>query len=225
MRIEVGSLIIDPKLVALRPINVYFVSRYRQAARNGAIFPPPIVEKGTSRVVSGNHRVTMWSQEYGPAHEVEVIEEVFPDEAAVIRRFAEENSRHGNPLTGISQKAIAQTLLEYGDTPEVVAQALNVPVVKIKMMGDLKVLVIGTNRKRELRPIKYGLEHLAGQTLKKNLYDEHRRVDRGTTVRSLAEQVTRHISNGWIDQADHKTMASLTALYEALAVLLAEVAA
>jgi hypothetical protein len=61
-----------------------------QAMRNGAQFPPPIVDE-TNRIISGNHRVTSYCQEYGSEHEIDVIVESFPDEAAVIRKFAEEN--------------------------------------------------------------------------------------------------------------------------------------
>ena len=216
MRVKVSDLIIDEKLLELRPINLYFVSRYRQAVRSGAIFPPPIIEAGTKRVVSGNHRVTTYLDEYGPDHEIEVVSEKFKDEAAVIRRFAEENSKHGNPLSGISQKSIVQALLKYGDTPETVAQVLNIPVKRVELMAGISVIVIGNGRKKEMRPIKHGLEHMVGQSVKVGQYKEHIQADRGLPARTMASQLIRWIENGWINQDDQKTMEIMLNLRDAL---------
>ena len=38
-RVQVGSLVFDDKLVEIRPINTVFVSRYRQAMRQGSEVP------------------------------------------------------------------------------------------------------------------------------------------------------------------------------------------
>ncbi len=215
-RMKISQLEFDPKLIELRPVNPYFVSRYRQSMRSGAQFPPPIIEDGTNRIVSGNHRITAYLQEFDEDYEIDVAVEKFPDEAAVVRRFAEENSSHGNPLNGIQQKAIVQILLKYGDTPESVASALNIPVKKIMNLGKMSVLVIGKGKKKEMRPVKHGLEHLSGQTMKPKLYDQHRKSDRGVPVGALARQLQRHLENDWIDVEDQGTVDALGNLYAAL---------
>lgn len=212
MKCKVGDLVLDQKLLELRPINIYFVSRYRQALRNGAHFPPPLIEKDTLRVVSGNHRVTMYLEEYGPDYMIEVIPEVFPDEAAVIRRFAEENSKHGMPLSGISQKSITQLLLKYGDSAETISQVLNIPVKKVELLAGISVVVIGPNRKKENKPVKHGLEHMIGKTVDRKQYEQHKKVDRGLPVSSLASQIIRWIENDWIDQENSDTMKVLSDL-------------
>lgn len=216
MKKKVKELVIDEKLTELRPVNIYFVSRYRQSLRSGAIFPPVIIEKGTNRVVSGNHRVTMYLQEYGAEHEIEVIEREFKSEADVIRTFAEENSKHGNPLSGYSQKYITQKLLEYGEQPEVIAQVLNIPVQKIKKIGDMNFVVIGKNKKKEYKPIKHGLEHKAGSTVNSKTYEVHKEHDRGVPAKSQADQLCRWIKNDWINIEDEGVMHSLANLYELL---------
>ncbi len=213
---RVGDLVIDEKLTELRPINIYFVSRYRQAIRHGAVFPPMIVEKGSNRVVSGNHRLTTYLEEFGEDHEVEVIEKNFKDEAAVIRCFAEENSKHGNPLSGYSQKYITQKLLEYGDDPETVARVLNIPVKKVQNLGGMNFVVVGQGKKKERKPMKHGLEHKAGSTVKAKVYETHKKHDRGVPAKTQADQLTRWINNGWIDTEDENTINSLWDLYAAL---------
>ena len=210
---RVGDLVIDEKLTELRPVNIYFVSRYRQAARNGAVFPPVIVEKGSNRVVSGNHRVTMYLEEFGQDYEIDVIEKTFKDEAAVIRCFAEENSKHGNPLSGWSQKYITQKLLEHGDEPEAVAKALNIPVQKVQNLGGMNFVVVGPNKKKERKPVKHGLEHKAGSTVKAKVYETHKKHDRGVPARSQADQLSRWIENDWIDMEDQGTADSLWNLH------------
>lgn len=212
---RVSELEFDPKLLELRPVNLYYVSRYRQAMRTGAQFPPPIVDEN-NRIVSGNTRVTAYRQEYGDDHEIEVVVEKFPDEAAVIRRFAEENSRHGNPLSGISQKAIIQTLLKHGDTIETVAATLNIPPNRIKSLGGMSVIVMGRGKKREMRPFKHGLEHMSGQTMQRKQYEEHRQADRGIPAATLARQLQRWIDHGWIDMESQSTLEALDDLYAAL---------
>ncbi len=225
VKVKVGDLIFDPKLLEIRPINLFFTNRYRQAMRTGAQFPPIIVEAETNRIISGNHRVSAYLGEYGDDHMVEAIMETFQDEAAVIRMFAEENSRHGSPLSSISQKAIVHALLSYGDTPETIASALNMPVKKIQMLGELQVLVIGKGKKSEYKPIKHGLEHLSGQKMNAKLYDQHRKADRGIPVAQQAHQLCRWIENGWVDMTDPGTVTALEELYAALGKLVEQQAA
>ena len=213
---KIKNLVMDEKLLELRPVNSYFVSRYRQAMRSGAQFPAPIVEKGTNRIVSGNHRVSAYKEEYGDDHVIEVVAEVFPDEASIIRKFAEENNSHGNPLSGISQKSIIQSLLKHGDTPETVAQVLNIPVKKVKSLGSLSVLVIGKGKKSECRPIKHGLEHMTGRKVQEKQYNEHRQADRGVHASYLARQLNRWLVNEWIDTTDEHTMQALEELQASL---------
>ena len=220
MEVKISDLVIDPKLVEIRSINPYYVSRYRQAMRVGAQFPPIIIEAETNRVVSGNHRVSAYLDEYGGGHVIEAIVETFPDEAAIIRRFAEENTRHGYPLSGISQRAIIHILLKHGDSPETIAPVLNIPVQKVNMLGQMSVLVVGKNKRKEMKPIKHGLEHISGRKVSPKQYEEHRKSDRGVPLVHLARQIQRWIDNGWVDMTDMTTLSVLTDLYESLGKLM-----
>lgn len=222
MKAKIRDLIMDEKLLELRPINLFVVSRYRQSMRTGAIFPPLIIEKGTMRVISGNHRLEAYRGEYSGEREIEVVEETYKNEAEAIRRFAEENSRHGNPLSGIEKKNIIQKLLEHGDSLETVSQVLNMPVKRVEQYAGFNVVVIGKGNKRELKPVKHGLQHIAGMTMKAKEYTTHIQHDRGVPAKSLAQQLTRWIKNGWIDREDVETMDALNDLSQAISTLFGE---
>lgn len=216
-KMRIGDLVFDKNLTEIRPVNMYFVSRYRQAARSGAQFPALIIEKGTKRIVSGNHRATMYLEEYGEDHEVDVIEKAFPDEKDVLREFAKENSKHGNALSGWSMKYITQKLLDLGDTPEDIASVLNIPVQKIKKMGDMFVVVTGDKKKKEHKPVKNGVsKKILGTEIKSSEWEVHKKNDRGISPVKIAEQIMRWIENDWIDWDDEKTLETFKSLLESI---------
>ena len=117
-------------------------------------------------------------------------------------------------------------LKEYGDTKEQTAELLSIPVHKIEKWAGLTVVVIGNGKPGRQRPVpveapvKHGLEHLAGETVKQSDYKNHERRDMGIAVKNMAAMITRHINAGWIDTEDPKTMENLTALHAALEKLL-----
>jgi hypothetical protein len=198
-KVKVGELIVDPKLTELRPINLVFVSRYRQAYRTGAVLPPLIVEEGTNRVVSGNHRLHALLAEYGPDHETTVVSKRFSGELEVLKEFAKENATHGNPMDGITRKRIVAALLDMGAPVEEVSGLFNVPVRSLKKWGEHFVGVVGENGTQRLVPVKRGLNPAPGTTLTEKLYEEHKQKDRGVTAVELADQLLRWLRNGWVE--------------------------
>jgi hypothetical protein len=201
-KMKLGALSMDPKLIELRPINLVFVSRYRQAYRTGAVLPPIIVEEGTNRVVSGNHRLHALLAEYGPDHETVVVSKKFSGELDVLKEFARENATHGNPMDGITRKRIVAALLEMGAPVEEVSGLFNVPVRSLQKWGEHFVGVVGENGTKRLVPVKRGLNPAPGTTITERLYEEHKRRDRGVTAVELADQLLRWLKNGWVESQE-----------------------
>jgi hypothetical protein len=222
-KVKVGELIVDPKLTELRPINLVFVSRYRQAYRTGAVLPPLIVEEGTNRVVSGNHRLQALLAEYGPDKEVAVSCKKFSGELEVLKEFARENAAHGNPMDGITRKRIAAALLDMGAPVEEVSNLFNVPVRSLEKWGEHFVGVVGEDGTQRLVPVKRGLNLAPGITLTERLYEEHKRKDRGVTAFELVDQLLRWLKNGWMEPTDD-VVASLTELRSEIGKLLKKAA-
>ena len=224
-KVKLMDIVIDPT-IQVREVESYTVSKYAQAMRAGAEFPPIILEQGTNRAVCGNHRYYAYKTAFGPEYEIPVEFRTFANEAEIIRLAARDNISHGRQLDTWDQKRIVSRLLALGDTPEQLAELLSLPVRKIEEWGGMTVFVVGRkSRTRHVAPIKHGLEHMAGKTLKAEQYEEHERRDPGVPVKNMAAVITRHIVNGWIDESDERTMSNLKALQEALNVFIKGAAA
>lgn len=219
MKIKMENLVFDEKLLKLRPINSIFVSRYRQAYRSGNDLGKLLVDRKTKRIISGNHRGTALLEEYGPEHVIDVELGDFTTEQAVLERFVKENIAHGNALTGSSRRAIAQELIKEGATPEHIANLFGVAVKRIDDWAGVTVMVIGgKGGKSESLPAKRGIQ--PGTTMNKSEYQTHWKEDRGISVFSQAEQLTRWLENGWIDRNCDRTVVALSDLYNALGTFL-----
>ena len=211
-KVRVGDLKIDAKLTELRPINVMFVSRYRQAYRSEANMPRIIVEAGTDTVVSGNHRVTALLDEYGEDYEVGVEYRKYDSRRELLEDFARENVAHGNPLEGVSRARIAHSLLREGATDEEVASLFNVSVRRITEWCGMTVAVIGgRSKKPKAEIIKRGPD-IVGDTITREQYQTHMKRDRGVTAYSLAHQLSRWLRQGWVKHTDEKSIKALREL-------------
>jgi len=214
-KIAIRDLIERQDVLSIRRPNDVTVSQYRQAMRNGDKFPPIVINE-RNEIVCGYTRTEAYRQEYGEEHKVsaQVIE--FANDAELVKYAVADNSKHGQRLDGISRKRACIELSKRGVTPEEIGKILGVSVQRVEMMGGQVVYVRGSGKKRELRPVKHGLQHIAGTTVSEKEYEQHERADRGVSARQNAQQLIRWIDNGWIDQTDEKTMAALDQLHAAL---------
>ena len=222
MKINLEEIKLDQRLLKLRPINLAVVSNYRQSYRAGNKFPMPIIEKGTNIAVSGNHRVSAMIEEYGEGQEIGVIVKEYENRAELLKEFAKENSAHGMQLAGYSKREITLELLGLGESQEEIASIFGVSVKKIVDWGGLTVVVRGAKGKKEYHAMKHGLEHMAGQEMGADKYEEHRIHDRGIPIWSQANQIIRWIKDGWIRVDDPKTKKALTELHAELKNLLSK---
>jgi hypothetical protein len=219
MKIKLKQLRQDPAILDLRPVNDVFVSRYRQAMRNGDVFPQIVVDQEL-RIVSGNHRYQAMIAEFGEDYAVEIIKERFADEASRIERAVIDNAKHGNPLDGISRKRAVLRLTQLGRTAESIAKLLGVSCKRVAELAGMSVIVVGGDggkAKPIAQPIKRGLEHIAGQNVTPAQYEQHRQKDRGVPAKQAAQQLIRWIKSGWIDQSDTETIDALHELKELIA--------
>jgi hypothetical protein len=219
-RVQVSSLVFDDKLVEIRPINTVFVSRYRQAMRQEAKFPRPIVEKKTLIIASGNHRVTAYLEEYGPDHLIDVEIRAYTSQRERLRDAAEENAKCGNPLDGISQRRFANELLKMGDTAEEISKLFDVSVKRIEEWCGHTVIVTGGGKKNEVMPIKRGPK-IEGEKVTRVQYEEHIEHDRGMPCSPLANQLSRWLDNGWIKAGDERSVEALRELNDKIVTFLA----
>lgn len=196
--IKVSELVINDELVRLRPVNGFFVSRYRLAYRTGADMPLIVVDRKSKKIVSGNHRATAMIKEFSAGHKITVICRSYKNKREIVEDFARENVGHGNALNGISRKRIINELLQEGATAEQVAELFNVPIKRIEEIGGEVVVVICGKNEQVVLPVKAG-PHI-DSTVTQAQYDEHIKVDRGVSFICEAQQIIRWIKNDWIEK-------------------------
>ena len=200
-KVKTGELRIDPKLVELRSINMVFVSRYRQAYRSEAPMPLIIVQEGTNRVVSGNHRLTALRLEYGNKHTIKVVEKHYNTELEILEDFTQENVTHGNAIDSFTRKKLMTALLEEGATPEKVSSLFNISVHRLTSIGDGMIIVEikngKGNKKSVSKPAKHGFkpEH----PITEAQYSIHANKDRGLNIVQQAGQLIRWMEGDLIE--------------------------
>lgn len=201
INVKIKDIRTDHKLITLRPVNIVFVSRYRQAYRSGVDFPLIVVDNN-NLVVSGNHRYQAMLEEFGQDHEITVYQRTFNTEKDRLEFFASENASHGNPLDGISKKRIAVSMIDAGATQEDVARVFNVPVQKVIKWGDNCAMMVLGNGKTTPVPLKKGPDVEPGQEITQKEYAEHVQCDIGKSPFSIACQLSRWLRNGWVKKTD-----------------------
>jgi len=215
MKIRLMDIVLDPS-IQVREVEPFTVSKYVQSMREGAVFPPLLLEEKSNRIVCGNHRYTAYKKILQPESKVEVVLRKFAGEAEIIRTSAKDNATHGRPLDTWDMKRVAARLRDLGDKTEGIAAMFNIPVKKVEQWAGMSVVVIGKGKSRYTAPVKHGLEHLAGKTIQAKDYESHKQHDYGIPIKNMAAIITRHLQSRWIASEDVKTVENLQALYTEL---------
>ena len=214
--VKAGSLKFYKYLLDMRPIDEHVVSRYRQSMRVGEVFPPLVVDIKTNRVISGNHTLAAFLEEYGKNKPIAVELHSFKDPEDILTVFAQKNVGHGLQLTGFTCKAITQAMVGIKMTHAQIAQILHMPMSKIVNMAGELVMVIGSNKNgikyRKLLPVKNGLDHMVGQAMTQAVYDEHVEKDMGVDASQLVDQLYRWVDHNLIDRTDANIVNALVSL-------------
>lgn len=194
--VKLKQVKIDPEFQALRPTNMVFVNRYRQAMRSGCVFPLIIVYVVGKfyTIISGIHRYMAMMQEYGEDYEIKVSIVENADKATRLEIFAKDNSDHGNPLDGIQRRSIANALLKAGVKEDHVANIFGISVGRLEKWEEYKVLVYDKKTKEtEELPVKRGMEP-PNNTMALKQWTEHRKVDRAGSFSEKCNELIR-----WFD--------------------------
>jgi hypothetical protein len=213
-KMKIGELKQDESVLEIRRVNPMFVSRYRQAMRNGAEFPPLIVEAGTNVIISGNHRYEAMMQEYPDTWEVECIVAKYANEAERIEAVVRENATHGNPLDSWSRKKAALKLAELGRGAEEIGRLLGVSVKRVEDYGGQTVLVRNGKQTKRM-PVKAHFPAM-GERVSAEDYAQHVAHDRGVHFVPLAKQLARWIRAGWVNPEEEKVAGAFHELKEAI---------
>lgn len=213
--IKIKNLKQCPMILEIRRTNSVTISRYRQAMRNGDVFPPITVDR-SHNIIGGNHRYESYLAEFGEDHEVECKIKTFKDDASRIEEAVRDNSKHGNPLDGISRKAATLKLIELGRNPADVAKLIGISCRRVEEIGGEIFIVRGSGKSTLQVPAKRGPSDAYGRTVTVKEYQAHRNMDRGIDAVSMAKQLVRWLDSGWIDLTKESNWNALVELHDKL---------
>ena len=220
--IKLKDLKRNKKFLELRKVNDVFVGRYRQAYREGAIFPLMIVDVKNNEIVSGNHRYAALLAEFGPDHVVKVLHKSYKNEKERLIEFARENASHGNPIGTFTKKLITSELLKMGATPEELSRIWNISVLRLENWMGVDnphnvVVITGTGKKQKtvVKPIKNKTYILPeDKEITETVYKEHVRADMAVSVYNLCMQLIRHLKQDWINPNERGVLRELNTAIE-----------
>lgn len=241
-RLKLSDLTHDEELTSIRKITLFDVSTYVQNMKQGNQFPLMIVDKavnedGKHRICSGNHRWLAYKNVFGEDHELDVDMRSFNDEREFYELAISENITHGIALTHIARRLFADKLCGFGATDKEIASVFNISEAIVDGWKlNHRIVVKGKARKTIVLPLKSGANASVSNIVQtgantglpsvdQDKYKEHMDKDIGIPMKRLAEQITRHLANGWIDPKDTETIDALKDLKQYLDVFLGTVSA
>lgn len=159
----VSGLVLDRELSPRARLGSNHVRQLAEALRAGATLPPIVVERETSRVVDGFHRVEAHRRVQGREALVDAIEKEYATEADLFEDAVRLNSAHGSRLAPYDHLRCATIAQKLSIEPSRLAAALS---VRPSYVGDLTARRTGTEMTtRAAIPLKRTIEHMRGRNI------------------------------------------------------------
>lgn len=210
-KIKLG-LINQDGTVQLRKIHGVTVARYKEAMRQGAIFPPLFVDKKTKILVSGYTRFTAYMGVFDVNYEVPVILKDYKDHKEMLLDAAADNSRNGLPMQSFETKSFILRCQEEKISTADGAKALCVSEDKYLALGLEFVIVEKPGGITEKKPLKGGMKHMKGEKMSESQYEKVEESYSGWTPIFHVNQIMVHIRNDTMDWNNEQNIESLLEL-------------
>lgn len=205
----ISGLVLERGLSPRANLSSNLVRQLVEAVRAGAVLPPIVAEKGTSRVVDGFHRVEAHRRAHGREALIEVLEKDYADEAEMFLDAVRLNSAHGSRLAPYDQLRCVGIAQELSIDPGRVAGALSVTP---SYVGELSARRLGTElATRSPVPLKRTIEHMRGRPLTPAQMEANRKLG-GQSQAFYVNQLVLLLENGLLDEADPNLMERLAHL-------------
>ena len=159
----ISGLVLDRDLSPRTRLSSNHVRQLAEAIKAGATLPPIVVEKETSRVVDGFHRVEAHRRVYGREALVEAEERYYADEGELFLDAVRLNAAHGSRLASYDQLRCVSIAERLSIDPSRMAGALS---VRPSYVGELSAKRTGTDLSTSMPvPLKRTIEHMRGRPL------------------------------------------------------------
>ena len=165
-RRKLSELVLDYSIYPRREIDRYHANTMVECLNNGGTLPPVVICNKSLRVVDGFHRITAYKRvsEDNPDYEVECIEKVYKNDAALFLDSMRFNASHGRTLTKFDRTHCVLLAKKLRVSDKDIAQILHVPPREIKQILEVRS-AYKPGKSQELTPIKNTIKHKAGQRL------------------------------------------------------------
>lgn len=222
--VALAALIEDMSIYPRHAVDGTYVGQLVEAISAGATLPPPLIEKGTMRIVDGWHRVRAARRVLGADGSLRVDVRRFDSPPDVVRAAVEANMTHGRKLDHVDRVRCAMLLGEAGFTRQTVALTLRMreealPKLVLRVASapaGSPDVVPGTTK----LPLKRAAAHMAGTTLTARQAQAHATLP-GTSLSLLARQLVSAVRNDFIDIRNERLLEALRELHTVLGEFLA----
>ena len=158
-----SGLVLDREFSPRARLGSNHVRQLAEAIRAGATLPPIVVERETSRVVDGFHRVEAHRRVHGREALVEAYERDYANEGEMFLDAVRLNAAHGSRLASYDQLRCVSIAERLSIDPSQVAGALS---VRPSYVGELSARRTGTELSTSAPiPLKRTIEHMRGRPL------------------------------------------------------------
>jgi len=215
-RMKAADIVIDFTLYPRNNVDDHNVRAIADAYETEAELPPPVIDAKSKRLIDGVHRV-LAKLRMDKLSEIEVIEKVYKDDAAMFLDAMRLNASHGarlDPCDRIHCVLIAERLQIPLDR---VAGALHMPTEKL---GELKRSRTATSTSGLSVPLKRTNQHMAGRRLNKLQVEANERSS-GMNQAFYANQIIDLIEAKLLDVENENLLERLRHLHGLLEELLA----
>lgn len=202
--VALSTLVLDYSLYPRHTVGSVRVAQLTEAARAGVIFPKPIVDEVSLRVVDGFGRITALGRVFGPDHKVTPEWRHYESDTDLWLDAVALNSAHGTRLTPFDIRRITILSEKMGVKPERLSTVLHVRPDVLR-----KTLAGRTNGERI--PLKRTLAHLDGKRMTQPQIDANERAS-GMSALFHVRQLAMLIEADALDINDETLMTELAAL-------------
>lgn len=136
---KVSDLVEDLTIYPRNIIDDVWISSLAHHLRNGAIFPPILVDKKSKRIVDGFHRRRAYIRVHGPECDIPAEVVQFKDDAEIFIEAMRRNGLHGKPLSTVDRIRCVDRGRVLGVAIEIIANTLNVEVRKLEVNAEIRI--------------------------------------------------------------------------------------
>jgi len=198
-KMKLSDINIDRTLM-VREINSYYVARYAEALRAGAVFPPLVIDKETGCLTCGFHRYRAYEIVFDLSFEVEVIEKDYKDNQEKFLDAIKDNQTNGQPLYVVDIRRSVLRGVDMGISIEDLASALSITVKKANKYFSEKVKVIKKNNEVEMIPNKPNTGIKNGSIVKEKVAEHIKTKYIDKTVSSISRQLIMRLQDDTFDK-------------------------